>query len=64
METKKSKFFNSHNSSEVPQKIWAGSVQPFGRLLYNIYNKKTDTQTSKEFIYIELTRRKNNQNPT
>ena len=36
---------------EVPQKIWARSVQPFWRLLDT--NKQTDKQTDKPNLYID-----------
>ena len=38
-------------SREIPQKIWARSVQPFRRLLDT--NKQTDKQTDKQNLYID-----------
>jgi len=38
-------------SHDVPQKIWARSVQPFWRLLDT--NKQTDKQTDKPNLYID-----------
>ena len=38
---------------DVPQKIWARSVQPLRRLLYT--NKQTDRQTDKPNLYIDVT---------
>jgi len=47
---------SSLGSREVPQKIWAQSVQPFWRLLDT--NKQTDVQTPKQTdkpnLYIDL----------
>ena len=41
----------SLGSLDVPQKIWARSVQPFWRLLDT--NKQTDKQTDKPNLYID-----------
>ena len=51
METNICNFDHSLWSREVPQKIWARSVQPFRRLLDT--NKQTDRQTDRQakFIY-------------
>ena len=42
----------SLGSLDVPQKIWARSVQPFWRLLDS--NRQTDKQTDKPNLYIEV----------
>ena len=41
----------SRESLDVPQKIWARSVQPFRRLLDT--NKQTNKQTDKPNLYID-----------
>ena len=41
----------SLGSREFPQKIWARSVQPFGRLLDT--NRETNKQTDKPNLYID-----------
>ena len=41
----------SLGSLDVPQKIWARSVQPFCRLLDT--NRQTDTKTDKPNLYID-----------
>ena len=43
-------------SGGVPHKIWAGSVQPFGRLLdTNSKNRQTDRQDRHaKYIYIDV----------
>ena len=41
----------SRESLDVPQKIWARSVQPFRRLL--VTNKQTNKQTDKPNLYID-----------
>ena len=45
----------SLESRDVPQKIWARSVQPFWRLLdtNRQTNKQTDKQTDKPNLYID-----------
>ncbi len=43
---------------QVPHKIWAGSAQPFRRLLDA--NKQTDTQTDRQYIYIDIDEYKDN----
>ena len=45
-------------SREVPQKIWARSVQPFWRLLDT--NRQTDKQTDKPNLYIDSPFDRNN----
>ena len=46
----------SRESLDVPQKIWARSVQPFRRLLdtNKQTNRQTDRQTDKPNLYIDI----------